>query len=150
MRLNTTADFWDRVDCSGGDDACWPWLGTRRNGYGRVRRAGRVCAAHRVAWALTNGPIPEGRDICHTCDNPPCCNPAHLRAWETRDNIRDCIKKGRHVAPAGEAAGGARLTAEQVRLIRLRYTPRKVTQVQLAREYGVTVENIQAVLYRRI
>jgi len=76
------ARFWARVEC-GEPDACWPWRGSRGvDGYGRLYLAGQCDRAHRCAWALTNGTIPDGMLICHRCDNPPCCNPARRR-WDT-------------------------------------------------------------------
>ena len=100
--------FWAKVDRSGGDLACWPWLASkRRNGYGQIgiRREGRlfVESAHRVAWELTHGPIPEGVSICHHCDNRPCCNPGHLFRGSQTDNMQDAAQKGRMKGNGGRA-----------------------------------------------
>ena len=90
--------FWDKVDKSG---RCWEWLAAKNSsGYGRLNNNGRNHLAHRVAWILTNGPIPEGDHygtICvlHHCDNPPCVNPAHLFLGTIQDNVNDMIEKGR-------------------------------------------------------
>jgi hypothetical protein len=87
--------FWARVSDGQSSDACWEWPGPRLpQGYGLVRGGG--CQyAHRVAWEYVHGPIPEGMCICHKCDNPPCCNPAHLFLGTRWDNIQDAIAKGR-------------------------------------------------------
>jgi hypothetical protein len=88
--------FWFYVDKSGGPDACWPWsMYTDPSGYGRVRDGDVSEYTHRVAWEFTNGPIPRGMYICHHCDNPPCCNPAHLFMGTPADNARDRDAKGR-------------------------------------------------------
>jgi hypothetical protein len=52
--------------------------------------------SHRAAWKLTHGPIPDGLQVLHRCDNPPCCNPAHLFLGTQQDNIADMHKKGRY------------------------------------------------------
>lgn len=84
--------FWSNVDRSGGPDACWPWLRFRlANGYGRVAGPNHsMVYAHRMALELSLGrPIATGKMSCHTCDNPPCCNPTHLYEGTAVDNVRD-------------------------------------------------------------
>lgn len=93
--------FWQRVDTSGGPGACWEWTAGRLPlGYGVIHVTlapgeRRTLKAHRVAWELHNGPIPEGLVVCHRCDNPPCCNPAHLFVGTLSDNAKDAAAKGR-------------------------------------------------------
>lgn len=77
---------------------CWVWTGpTNKKGYGRigirVKRASRL--AHRAAWLLMVGDIPPGIFVCHHCDNPPCCNPAHLFLGTNKENKEDSKRKGR-------------------------------------------------------
>lgn len=98
--------------------------------------------AHRVAWRLVNGPIPEGMWVLHHCDNPSCVNPKHLFLGTPKDNAQDMIKKGRQGDNRGENAGGAKLTAEDVRAIRREYARGGVTQRALARRYGVSKGSI--------
>lgn len=75
---------------------CREWPGRKgRNGYGLLTLRGGTLYAHRVVWELVNGPIPEGMEVCHTCDNPPCCNPAHLFLGTHQDNMLDMAQKGR-------------------------------------------------------
>jgi len=86
--------FWAKVDRT---DDCWLWTACRTtHGYGQFRpERSRGAQAHRVAWELTNGPIPAGMLVLHRCDNPPCVNPAHLFLGTQSDNMRDMYAKGR-------------------------------------------------------
>ena len=93
--LTTVADFWSKVDVQGPDD-CWLWKqSTDRHGYGQTGHDGLHWSAHRLAWQLSNGPIPDGLFVLHHCDNPPCCNPAHLFLGTQADNMADMVSKGR-------------------------------------------------------
>jgi hypothetical protein len=79
--------FWDKIDR--GADGCWQWTGcTNNDGYGFVFVNGKSCGAHRVAYQLANGPIPDGLEIDHLCKNPGCCNPAHLDAVTHQENMK--------------------------------------------------------------
>ncbi len=81
-------EYFNRVDSS----VCWPWVGKiSPAGYGYYRGK----RAHRIAWELYNGKIPDGKIICHSCDNPRCVNPAHLFCGTQYDNIHDGMRKGR-------------------------------------------------------
>lgn len=85
-----------RVDRTAGPDACWPWTGSRLYaGYGKFEHLGKTLSAHRTAYELAYGPIPNKLLVLHTCDNPPCCNPAHLKLGTQKDNIADMHAKGR-------------------------------------------------------
>lgn len=89
--------FWSRVDQSGGPDACWTWTRRRdKNGYGIVSWKLKARRAHRMALQLSGVDIPNGMLVCHRCDNPPCCNPAHLFLGTAADNTRDMMSKGRN------------------------------------------------------
>lgn len=82
----------------GGPDDCWVFqspAGNPRSGHRQISSRGRMRQAHRVAWELANGPIPPGMCVCHSCDNPPCVNPAHLWLGTVADNNRDRDAKGR-------------------------------------------------------
>lgn len=75
------------------DSGCWEWTRSKAtNGYGRITNS---LSAHRAAYELFVGPIPDGMQVCHRCDNPPCCNPAHLFLGTAADNAHDRDAKGR-------------------------------------------------------
>lgn len=87
--------FWEKVDRSA--DGCWPFRGAiDQRGYGRFSVRNVSVPAHRVAWELSNGPIRSGLHVLHSCDNPPCCNPSHLRLGTNAENHTEKIAKGRH------------------------------------------------------
>lgn len=112
LDLESVAErFWPKVDRSGGPASCWPWTaGTRPDGYGVFWIDGRMVAAHRIAWELTHGPIPEGNGyhgVCalHGCDTPLCCNsehPDHLFLGTHAHNMADMAAKGRATNPVAE------------------------------------------------
>ena len=109
--------FWSRVDIRG-ENECWPWLGfIKENGYGYFSCYKKMRYTHRVAYILTYGFFDLSLQVCHSCDNPPCCNPAHLWLGSQKDNIQDCIKKGRDMF-IGERNGGHILSTSSVNKIR--------------------------------
>ena len=78
-------------------DTCWLWTGSTRGAthYGWFKVNGKRKASHRFAYETFNGPIAEGKIIMHTCDVPRCVNPSHLIQGTYKDNMQDCISKGR-------------------------------------------------------
>ena len=123
---------------------CVVWT-RRRNagGYGQIQVDGRAKSAHRVAYELAFGPIPEGLVVRHKCDNPPCIRLDHLELGTTADNNRDKAERGR--APRGEVAPQAKLNLESARRIReLRSTGLSVAV--LAALFGVSSTTVRRVL----
>lgn len=136
LDVDRAAVFWSHVERG---DGCWLWRGPVNNGYGRVRINGVTSYAHRLSYELANGPIPDGQDALHDCpdgDNPLCVRPDHLFLGDQRTNNADRDAKGR--VRYGDGHASAKLTAEQVRAIRVTYAAGGVSQRGLARLYGVT------------
>jgi len=128
-------------------DACWEWRGSRdADGYGRVSGQDAPRVASRVAYETWIGPIPEGHLVCHTCDNPPCCNPTHLFAGRPEDNTHDMLKKRR--GPHGERHHWHRLTDEQVHIIRY-LSDSGIQQRPIARLVGCSQSQVSNIVRRQ-
>lgn len=146
--------FAAKVDRSGGPDACHPWTAAASGGYGVIGdengRAGKNLRANRLAWTLANGPIPEGLHVCHHCDNPPCCNPAHLFVGTRSDNLSDAARKGRLAGrrvPRGEEQPRSKLTEQSVAEIRRRAANGE-SGAALGRAFGVHKDTASLVIRR--
>jgi hypothetical protein len=136
--------FWSFADKRGPDE-CWPWRGTRVRSatgsmsYGRFYVGMQRFVASRIAYHIVHGGLNPAQLVCHTCDNPPCVNPAHLWLGTNADNMADMVQKGRHPRRFGEAAPRALLSDDDVRFIRQSSLPSR----HLARHFGVTIGTIQ-------
>lgn len=142
--------FWTLVQRGNRRD-CWTWKGTIITGGYGVFRVGKVRkgAAHRVAWMLTHGRIPPGLLVCHKCDNPPCCNPAHLFLGTHAENVHDCIQKGRRARMLGSKHPMAKLTESDVTVIRRRRATGEGLK-PIASDYAVTIQTISYIANRKI
>jgi hypothetical protein len=114
---------------------CIEWQRSVTSGYGQISIDGRPMRAHRIAYELAYGPIPQGKFVCHRCDNPKCINSEHLFLGSNRDNMHDAKTKNR--IRNGEKHPGAKLTDAQVRHIRNRRAA-GVKYIDIAREYPDT------------
>jgi hypothetical protein len=124
--------FWEKVKKN--KDGCWEWTANKmRLGYGMFRFDKIWQLSHRVSWKITNGPIPEGLNVLHRCDNPACVRPDHLFLGTQIDNIKDMVKKGRQ---------WKKLTDKQVVEIRQKYAHGDVLQRELAENYNVSRDHI--------
>jgi hypothetical protein len=131
-----------------GNNDCWLWTGyTSKAGYGRIRGAdGRKRLAHVVALELRLGRTLT-KNALHTCDVPSCCNPNHLYEGTQKQNVQDCIDRGRRHVHRGEAHYKAKLTAVDVRVIRRRVRNGE-DRGALAAEYDVTRGHISVIARR--
>lgn len=138
--------FWSKVDKRGPDD-CWLWTRSKdRFGYGQFfagqHAVQRNPRAHRVAYELSKGAIPSGLCVLHSCDNRPCCNPAHLWVGSNAENVADKTAKGRQTK--GAQINTAKLNADAVRAIR-RLKASGLSCAAVARVHGVSRETVSLI-----
>lgn len=150
--------FWAKVQKT---DSCWLWVGANNGqGYGALKVSGRNVRAHRYAYTLHKGPIPEGLCVCHTCDVRNCVNPDHLWIGTMADNNLDKEIKGRANHPKGDKHGrrknplaflgvcktpSAKVTEVQVKSMRaLRAMGFKVRQI--AKLHGVKLKTARGIV----
>lgn len=127
------------------EKGCWIWADhLASNGYGSFRVGLKTIGAHRVAWVLYKGVIPDGLFVLHKCDVKSCVNPDHLFLGTQADNIKDMINKNRH--PHGLSHGNTKLTTDQVKYIRAS----SLSLLTLARKLGVSKKTILQVKHRKI
>lgn len=139
--------FWKNVNKSG---ECWTWEGARSSkGYGVIKAFGRQELAHRVAYVLEFGRIPDGLVVCHHCDNRSCVRPDHLFLGTIADNNRDMWAKGRGVhwvAPRGAQHPTAKLTEQETAQLRQEYATGRYTQRELGKKYGISQSQVGAIV----
>ena len=146
--------FWSKVGITDNPKDCWEWRGAKKpKGYGNLKVNGKYMLAHRVAFELTVGSIPDGFMACHICDNPSCCNPSHIMLGTPKSNAIDMLIKNRqvkfHPASRGERNCNSKLTTEAVKEIRRAYEAKEANQYELAKIYGVSQHSICSVVKRQ-
>ena len=128
---------------------CQEWIRFRdEDGYGQLGYKGEVVYTHRLVWELHTGTNPKDK-ILHTCNTPSCININHLREGSAQDSVDDMVMKGRDTKAIGEKHGGARLTEQQVMLIRSLYSSVGHTQRDLANTFGVSHTTIRSIINRK-
>lgn len=146
MRIEQLIDKTVPVPFSG----CFVFMGSLDDsGYGRVKVNGKAVRAHRLAYELSNGPIPAGLLVCHTCDTPSCVNPAHLFLGTHQENWKDAFRKNRasplpSTFQVGEQCHAAKLTEADVVAIR----ESSLSSYEAARLYGVSARSIRDIRSR--
>lgn len=144
--LDLAKRVWTKVAKRGADE-CWAWTGGifRASGYGRVQLPNkRGTTAHRVVWTLLYGEPHADLEICHTCDNRVCCNPAHLFAGTPKVNALDKMRKGRVARLPGTKNGSCKLSEADIAAIRASAESHR----GMARRYGVSEGNIRMIRSR--
>jgi len=143
--LTVNERFWMKVDKSG---SCWNWTACKNSdGYGQFWIDVTNYLAHRIAYELAFGPIPDRLHVLHHCDNPGCVRVSHLFLGTDKDNMDDKTKKGRGNQASGEKHGMAKLTEDKVKQIRKAYSDGNTTLVKLAEKYEVEPKTIHRVIH---
>lgn len=137
--------FWKYVSPITRATDCWFWIGdTVGNGYGKVNFFYKSYRAHRIAWALAHGPIPDGLCVLHKCDTPACVNPHHMRLGTHAENIADKMQKSRQAK--GATVGTSTLNEDIVRAIRADTRDAR----EIARKYGITHGHVHTIKRRAL
>lgn len=154
--------FWEKVEVRGADE-CWEWAAARVQGYGhlgdwrnilRNRQYAAPVRAHVLSWAIANDRWPTGGEVVrHRCDNPACCNPAHLLIGSHKDNMRDARERRRHPVWAASDDRAAelqreigQLTVQRAALVRALTRIPQPSSLELARERGVSRQAVEQML----
>jgi len=149
-------NFWKNIERHKSSLECWNWQGyVKPDGYGQTgKKVQGTRLAHKVAWIITNGAVPEGMFVCHKCDNPRCCNPNHLFLGAPKDNSQDMASKGRSARGAkngmvtcpdsrhwGEKNGSAKLTTETA----MQVFVATGTQREIAKQFGIAQNQVSRI-----
>jgi hypothetical protein len=140
MRKTLEERFWSKVDKRGPEE-CWEWTASKAGAtvlYGRFYlKQGKSVAAHVYSYRLAKGEIPEGMQVCHTCDNGLCCNPKHLFLGTAQKNIQDMWRKGR-------AGRGQRMNREDAyTVLKMRFDGKKTLR-EIAERFHITIPHVSS------
>jgi hypothetical protein len=139
--------FWQRVDTSAGPDGCWPYTTKQLNGYCYVYwEHKRYDLAHRIAYRLSVGDIPDGLKVLQTCGNRQCVNPQHLCLGTMSESQVMSMERTPRTFVYGDDNPSTKLADAQIDAIRRRYAAGGVTQATLADEYGVHYSHISLIV----
>jgi hypothetical protein len=140
--------FWIKVEIKGPDD-CWEWTQSSRNysGYGMFQKGSRSLRAHRVSFLFKNGSINCKMDVIHSCDNPPCVNPAHLSQATHQINMEDRDRKMRYHISRGEENSSTRLCKNDILEIR-RLSEAGLFQYEIAAKFSISQSSVWRIIHR--
>jgi hypothetical protein len=147
------ARFWSKVDVRKSKDSCWYWKNpTHTFGYGTFSIGYKVFTAHRLALIFFTGEEKKDKMVLHSCDNPSCVNPRHLRWGTAKENTQDCIDRGRKINPPrngtlppvnyGEDNPISIMTKNKVKQLREDYSKGNVSHSDLAKKYGISKSTV--------
>lgn len=139
LTLKDVSRFMRKVSVPDNEDLCWIWKSdVSKKGYGRFNLGGKAQHAHRVSYKIHTGDDPCEMHVLHSCDNPSCVNPNHLRKGTNKENHLEKVAKGRQRGNSlkGENAPNAKLTETQV--LEIKGMLGKIPQSKIAKQFGVT------------
>jgi|SRR6187397_545502 len=138
--------FWNNMTKQ--ENGCWTWdLCKDKDGYGYASFRSITMKAHRLAYFLHHNldKFPT-KMVIHSCDNPACCNPSHLRLGSNSDNVQDMISRGRINPPKGDRNGQAKLSNEEAMTIRTSALPAK----EIAAKFNVCATTVYLIKANKI
>lgn len=153
--LQFVQKFWSRTRW---ESECLIWTGPVINsGRGSIARNRRKYLVYRFAYMLICGPIPDGLQVLHSCDNPLCVNPKHLFSGTQADNMQDMVRKGRaswqtrpETRARGIRHGMAKLNETQVREIRSLAAAARMSRYEIAAQFHVSYPTVTKIINREI
>lgn len=147
MNNVTLKRFWSKVDMDN-PRGCWEWTaGVFDNGYGSFRMDAKNYRAHRLAWSICNGEIPDGMIVMHTCDNPLCCNPTHLKIGTHRENTLDMYDKKRKTKNGSSAISDRMESIKAKRGKRNKVTDSQVVLIRALVDGGVKISVLAEIFH---
>jgi hypothetical protein len=139
-------NFWSHLNKK--ENGCWEWSHRRNpSGYGTLKVMNKHALAHRIAWEIAVSEIPENLCVLHRCDNPSCCNPAHLFLGTREENNADKMSKGRHVSLNGTKHPRTYISEDKVKEIR-RMAESKIPHRRIAQHFNMPYQTVYSIISR--